>query len=257
MPDALARLQEAMPGALLVFLGDSSVYAKEHSSLLGIQPLALEPPNLNGADMRWVQAYKRLLERVAPRGSGRPSAIDEKPSVFVGVVFDETRAHEVVAESLLAQGMNNAVHDAALADSFHLGDYLRQVASSDAFIGIVGPRYGHIPRDRALNPEGHSLLELAYEKARHAKLPCLMFLRAPSSTEVADGANDADTRQVAAFRSRVLRQMQVVHRFTTTEDLRETLRASLAKLRNELDARASEVRPTQRRATPRRRAPPK
>ena len=256
MPAILERLQEAMPGALLVFLGDSSVYAKEQSTLLGIQPLALEPPNRDGADMHWVQAYKRLLERVAPRGGSAP-ADDHKPTVFVGAVFGEMRAHEVVAEALHAQGMDDDAHDAALADSVDLGDYLRQVASSDAFIGIVGERYGHIPRDRALNPEGRSLLELAYEKARDAKLPCLLFFKAPGSKGASSAATDTDTdaRQVAAFRSRVQRKMLVVHSFTTPDELREQLRSSLAQLRSELDARASKARPTQRRATPKRRVP--
>ena len=260
MPAILERLQEAMPGALLVFLGDSSVYAKEQSTLLGIQPLALEPPNRDEADMHWVQAYKRLLERVAPRG-GSALADDHKPTVFVGAVFGEMRAHEVVAEALHAQGMDGDAHDDALADTFDLGDYLRQVASSDAFIGIVGERYGHIPRDRALNPEGRSLLELAYEKARDAKLPCLLFFKAPGSNGASSAATDTDTdtdaRQVAAFRSRVQRKMLLVHSFTTPDELREQLRSSLAQLRSELDARASKARPTQRRATPKRRAPPK
>ena len=255
-PAILERLQEAMPGALLVFLGDSSVFAKEQSTLLGIQPLALEPPNRDEADMHWVQAYKRLLERVAPRGGSAP-ADDHQPTVFVGAVFGEMRAHEVVAEALHAQGMDDDAHDAALADSFDLGDYLRQVASSDAFIGIVGERYGHIPRDRALNPEGHSLLKLAYEKARDAKLPCLLFFKAPGSNGASSAATDTDARQVAAFRSRLQRKILVVHSFTTPDELREQLRSSLAQLRSELDARASKARPTQRRATPKRRAPPK
>ena len=60
-----------------------------------------------------------------------------------------------------------------------------------------------------------------------------------------------------SFRSRVLRKMLVVHSFTTPDELREQLRSSLAQLRSELDARASKARPTQRRATPKRRASPK
>ena len=51
--------------------------------------------------------------------------------------------------------------------------------------------------------------------------------------------------------------MLVVHSFTTPDELREQLRSSLAQLRSELDARAGKARPTQRRATPKRRAPPK
>ena len=112
-----------------------------------------------------------------------------------------------------------------------------------------------IPRWTRLNPEGHSLLEPACEKARDAKLPCLLFFKAPGSNGASSAATDTDARQVAAFRSRLQRKILVVHSFSTPDELREQLRSSLAQLRSELDARASKARPTQRRATPKRRAP--
>ncbi len=254
----LKHLQAALPGALLVFLGSSVEPATEQAARLGIQPLALEPPLGEGDDLRWVHAYKTLLNQVAPRGTSDSTA--DNPTVFVSAVFDGMQESQFVVEALRAQGMNADPHNAAKAAGIHLGRYFLGVEVCAAFIGIVEQRYGHIPRDRKLNPEGHSLLELAYEQARRAKLPCLMFFKAPDPNDVASGATDTDTRQVAAFRSRVLGEMQIAYRFTTPDDLREQLRVSLAQLRNELDARAAKARPTQRRAAPKapkRRAPPK
>ncbi len=260
----LKGLQEALPGALLVFLGSSVEPATEQAKLLGIQPLVLEPLLAADADIQWVQAYKMLLDQVAPRGTFDP--LQTHPVVYVASVFDEMHDRALVTEALHAQDMIDDLHDAAEADGTDLGSHLPNVASSHAFIGIVGHRYGHIPRDRQLNPEGHSLLELAYEQARRAKLPCLMFFKAPDPTDVASGATETDARQVAAFRSRVFGEMQVVYRFTTPDDLREQLRVSLAQLLNELDARAAKARPAQRRTVPKgpkapkapkRRAPPK
>ena len=127
-------------------------------------------------------------------------------------------------------------------------------------LGLRGRRCRPAEAVSALpHPEGRSLLELAYEKARDAKLPCLLFFKAPGSNGASSAATDTDTdaRQVAAFRSRVQRKILVVHSFTTPDELREQLRSSLAQLRSELDARAGKARPTQRRAIPKRRAPPK
>ncbi len=96
---------------------------------------------------------------------------------------------------------------------------LSDVESCDVYVGIFAFRYGHIPREN--NPEGRSITELEYRKARDNGIPCLVFLLsedAPWPKSKQDKGDAAD--KIESLRQEIIgSERHVVNFFETAHEL--------------------------------------
>jgi uncharacterized protein DUF4062 len=88
---------------------------------------------------------------------------------------DLTSYREAVYHVLRQMGYDViAMEDYVALDQRPLDKCLADVAISDLYIGLFAWRYGYIPQTG--NPEGKSITELEYCKARTMEKTCLLFL---------------------------------------------------------------------------------
>ena len=71
-------------------------------------------------------------------------------------------------------------YDAALSADDLISASLKKVEQSDAYVGIIGYRYGQIPICGERNPQKLSLTELEFRRAMELKKPICMFLMSPT-----------------------------------------------------------------------------
>ncbi len=91
---------------------------------------------------------------------------------------------------------------------------LKEVASSDVYVGIFAERYGYVDADTGL-----SMTELEYRQARERNLPCLIYIKAFDLTDPAQiGTTDADRDKLTALKAE-LKRAHVVSSFTTADNL--------------------------------------
>ena len=91
---------------------------------------------------------------------------------------------------------------------------LKEVASSDVYVGIFAERYGYVDPDTGL-----SMTELEYRQARECNLPCLIYIKALDLIDPAQtGTTDADSNKLAALKAEVKRT-HVISSFTTADNL--------------------------------------
>jgi hypothetical protein len=125
----------------------------------------------------------------------------------------------IVVESYTAD--ERSVRESCLAD----------VASCDLYIGIIGLRYGFIPRK-----EMRSITELEYDTARERKVPTLVFVK--DDDEIKPKFHDAVTNEnprelIETFRKRVTSGAEDAARsapFKSTEDLKSQVLKAYFKL---------------------------
>jgi hypothetical protein len=127
--------------------------------------------------------------------------------------------HDVIGmEQYVAEGMTPLAR--SLAD----------VRSADAYLVIVGWRYGYVPSDA--NPQRRSITELEYEAALGAKTPILAFLLDPETPwppSASDVFTDAGGDEVMRFRSRIGTD-HLAGIFTTPDNLASQAAAAVATL---------------------------
>src|ERR1035438_1275996 len=71
-------------------------------------------------------------------------------------------------------------YDAARSADDLISASLKKVEQSDAYVGIIGYRYGQIPICGERNPQKLSLTELEFRRAVELKKPICMFLMSPT-----------------------------------------------------------------------------
>lgn len=126
------------------------------------------------------------------------------------VQADHQPRHSYVPDSL-------SVRDGCLAD----------VRDSDAYVLILGHRYGHVPE--AGNPEGLSITELEYRCAVAAGLPCIVLTpRGVRDIAVTDLGNPPLYARVQAFAASV-HEAHKAGQFGDEADLIAALSAGLQK----------------------------
>lgn len=96
--------------------------------------------------------------------------------IYVSSTFSDLEEYrKKVSLSLRRLGHEDVAMEYYVAeDRRPLDRCLKDVASSDLYIGIFAWRYGHVPQND--NPEGRSITELEYKKAQHDRIPCLIFM---------------------------------------------------------------------------------
>src|SRR5215472_4639569 len=103
---------------------------------------------------------------------------------------------------------------------------MRLVDDADLYIGVIGFRYGYVPRGHKI-----SITEMEYERAGERGIPRLMFLMSPDHLLcAADVETGSGADRLHTFRERI-RKDRVIATFTSPEDLRANLVQALSEFR--------------------------
>lgn len=148
-------------------------------------------------------------------------------------------------------------NDAALPVEDLISASLKKVELSDAYVGIIGYRYGQIPICPERNPQKLSLTELEFRRAVELKKPICMFLMSPKHLVPAgDSQGERRTKvKLAAFR-KLAAKGRIYAEFNSVEDLRSKAELSLHELQKVLsEANPAPAPPPQTQPDPVRKAP--
>jgi hypothetical protein len=103
---------------------------------------------------------------------------------------------------------------------------MRLVDEADLYIGVIGFRYGYVPRGHKI-----SITEMEYKRAGERGIPRLMFLMNPDHLLcAADVETGPGADRLHAFRERIRRE-RVIATFSSPEDLRANLVQALSEFR--------------------------
>jgi Domain of unknown function (DUF4062) len=128
--------------------------------------------------------------------------------IYLSSTFKDLREHRAAVDLALRRmghdviGMEQYVAE----EMTPLARSIKDVAAADAYLVIVGWRYGSVPDDQALNPKKRSITELEFETAVKESVPVLAFLLDPDAPWPAssfDAMTDKGGKQIAEFRSRL------------------------------------------------------
>ena len=164
--------------------------------------------------------------------------------IYLSSTFKDLREHRAAVDQALRRmghdviGMEQHVAEGMTP----LARSVKDVASADAYVVIVGWRYGSVPEDPVINRKRLSITELEYEAAVEAEVPVLAFLLDPDAPWPAssfDAITDAGGRQIAAFRGR-LGGAYLAGIFTTPDNLASQVAAAVAtqRINRQMAARA-------------------
>lgn len=103
--------------------------------------------------------------------------------IYLSSTFEDLREHRAAVQTALMRmghdviGMEHYVAEG----STPLERCLADVRSADAYLLIVGWRYGYVPMDQTVNPERRSITELEYQEAVSTRKTILAFLLDPKA----------------------------------------------------------------------------
>ena len=134
-----------------------------------------------------------LVSTVAAPAAVQPgSAMHAKRriDVMLSSTFRDLEPHrQAVLHALVAQGLHPLAqeYDAALPDAGLIEASLAKVDAADAYVMIIGARYGQRPSCPQRNPAGQSLTALEYQRAVSRQLPrCIFIMRPDHPLSLAD-----------------------------------------------------------------------
>ena len=98
--------------------------------------------------------------------------------IYVSSTYEDLKEYRKAVYHALRRMRHDviAMEDYVAQDQRPVQYCLKDVASCDIYIGIIGWRYGFIPEDKNENPNRLSITELEYRKAKEKEIPCLIFL---------------------------------------------------------------------------------
>jgi hypothetical protein len=153
--------------------------------------------------------------------------------VYISSTYEDMKAHREVISALVRQLKHEPIgmEDYVAEGSLPLDKCLRDVASCDAYVGIIGWRYGYIPDDG--NAERLSITELEYRKAKALGKQVFIFLQSKSNVDIdaADrftGKGDSG-KLIDRFRDE-LGTKNLVQWFDQLQDLKANAGPALAPL---------------------------
>jgi hypothetical protein len=150
---------------------------------------------------------------------------------------DLERHREVVIDAITHLGLfPQAMElDSALPEDLIEGS-LNKVRIADAYVGIIGYRYGQTPEDPTRNPDKLSLTELEYNEAEKRSLPICMFVMSDDHPIPRSAIREeaGETHRLDAFRLRASKD-HIHAEFESVEDLKAKAMQSLVLLRERLD----------------------
>lgn len=130
--------------------------------------------------------------------------------------------------------------DAALSDSDLIKASLDKVDKADAYVGLIGSRYGQRPLCPVRNPDQLSLTELEFRRAVERGLPRCTFImgaahvltRGDVDRSLAEGVESHNKQR--EFSERVKKE-RITAEFTSADDLKAKATTSFVALREVLD----------------------
>jgi len=129
--------------------------------------------------------------------------------------------------------------DAALPDQDLIDASLAKVEEADAYVGLIGYRYGQTPICPGRNRGEFSLTELEFRCAVDRKIPICMFImhdEHPVPRRVLDEKRDEE--KLREF-IELAKKDRIYAEFLSVEDLRPKVVKSLGRLRDALEKRAA------------------
>jgi hypothetical protein len=159
--------------------------------------------------------------------------------VMLSSTFRDLEKHrDVVLGAMPSYGMLPAAmeFDAALPAEDLISASLKKVEQSDAYVGIIGYRYGQMPVCTKRNPQKFSLTELEFRHAVELKKPICMFLMSEKHPVPAgDIQKESGTKtKLKAFR-KLASKDRIYAEFDSVDDLRAKAGLSLHKLQHLLE----------------------
>lgn len=157
-------------------------------------------------------------------------------TIYVSSTYEDLKEHREAAWKALEQAGHRvvAMEQYVASDQRPLDRCLNDVARCDVYVGMFAYRYGFVVPDRSVNPEGLSITELEFRKAKKLSKPCLTFLHDPSgtwSTKLMDSQSGDNQRGglIEGLKER-LRTDSLCSMFIGVGDLTTKLLAALAQL---------------------------
>ncbi len=175
----------------------------------------------------------------------------ERYSVMLSSTYRELKDHrEAVRQAFISQGIFPLAmeDDAALPDHDLISASLAKVDEADAYVGLIGYRYGQMPVCPERNEHAFSLTELEFRRAVEREIPICMFIMHddhPVPRRVVHGERGSEDK-LAAFGA-LARDGRIYAEFRSVEELKTQAVQSLVKLKSALETRRPApvpVRPT-------------
>jgi hypothetical protein len=151
--------------------------------------------------------------------------------IYISSTYKDLREHRAAVHQQLRdmQHTVRAMEDYVARDDRPADACIRDVRSSELYVGILAWRYGYVPSYPGA--PGTSITEMEYDAAIAAKIPRLMFLLdetaawVPGLLDSATGENEAGQR-IRAFRGRVATD-RLASSFTSPDDLAKKVAAAV------------------------------
>jgi tetratricopeptide (TPR) repeat protein len=158
--------------------------------------------------------------------------------------YKELAEHrEAVRKAMLGQRLIPVAmeDDAVLPDKDLISASLSKVDESDAYVGLIGYRYGQAPHDSDRNPDGLSLTELEFRRAVERKVPICMFIMHNDHpvTRRAVGEERGSEEKYDAF-VKLAKKDRIYAEFKSVDDLKAKAVQSLVELRRVLEPSATQ-----------------
>jgi tetratricopeptide (TPR) repeat protein len=163
-------------------------------------------------------------------------------SVMVSSTFQElVEQRRVVREAMPSFRLFPVAmeYDAALPGQDLIDASLAKVDEADAYVGLVGYRYGQVIDCETRNPNKLSLTELEFRRAVARKIPiCMFIMHKDHSVPMSALEEQRDDAKLHSFRD-LAKQNRIYAEFASVADLKAQALLSLVKLRDFLDERAA------------------
>ncbi len=104
------------------------------------------------------------------------------------------------------------------------------VNRADAYIGIFGHRYGHVPDDPVLNAEGRSITEIEYRAAKDRDIPIFIFIMSDDHLVRSKDFDRVHYEKLVALKEELLANYTVGF-FDSPEDLKSLVTQALFEFR--------------------------
>jgi Domain of unknown function (DUF4062) len=168
------------------------------------------------------------------------------PVAFKGVMVSSTFTDLVEHRQALMKAINRydlkpiGMEDDSAKVINVLDSSLGMVRKAAAYIGVISHKYGQIPEDRKLNPDGLSLTELEFAEAERLGRPVLLFIMGPTHPVIAaDVESDPEKRRkLAAFTERAKRMNSIDRVYKVFDSLQQfevEVMKAVSDLRDHLD----------------------
>ncbi len=172
-----------------------------------------------------------------------------EPLQFLGVTISSTFTDlEEHRAALMDAITGHHLHAVAMEnDAAKLADVidssLQMVRDGAAYVGIIGKKYGQVPKCAARNPDNLSITELEFNEAMSLGRPILLFIMGKGHLVREDDIETvaAKKKKLKAFteRAKKMKADSDVHRiyatFDSLEDFGKKIGPSIAELRRHLD----------------------